>query len=609
MRRLTLAALLALLALPGAAHAAYFPAEVIDGPNGDIVEVGEVDIARDGLGGVVYVRNDGGVPHVFLSRFTDGVFQPPERLDGALPGASSQPRIAVSDGGRMAIAFVNDGSLFVAAKASSQPAIQGPVVHAQGGVSNPSIDMSINGASYVSYTQNGDVRVSRATRDTNAFQPLPAPVDVDPARVAGTGERLRSQIAVSADGTGLVTWGENGPDGRTHVYARRLFELRLSTAPQDLTMNELDGQAAGDADSPDLDMEDDSSFAQVVFRQATAGGQRVIMRRLVGSAFDPPAGVDAGFQATSGRVDLTGRGEGLFAVSGAGGPAIGGALFNNRVRAAFRFDGGNAIEPRTDAAVGENENGAVTWMQGTSGADATVHSRYLEAVENPRLQPEVILSRPEFGPVLPSAGLDTASSRRGDMVAVFVQNGGDGRRLVAGLYDTPPTRVAGSNSQSIRRLTRLSWAPSLNLFGPVTYRIVVDGRQIAETTQTQVPIARGQIRDGNHTWQIFLRDRRGQEVRSRTRRLRVDNTPPLLSSSLSRRGRVVTVRGRGRDSRGRLKSGMGRVVVDWGDGRLVRVGRNGASKRYSRSGRYTVRVKAIDRAGNERVHTRRVQIG
>jgi hypothetical protein len=72
---------------------------------------------------------------------------------------------------------------------------------------------------------------------------------------------------------------------------------------------------------------------------------------------------------------------------------------------------------------------------------------------------------------------------------------------------------------------------------------------------------------------------------------------------------VVSVRGSGRDSRGRLKSGMGRVLVDWGDGKLARVGRNGASKRYSRSGRFTIRVKAVDKAGNETVATRRVQVG
>ncbi len=57
MRRLTLAATLAAaLAVPATADAAFFPAEVIDGPNGDVVSVGDVDLSREGTGAVVYVK-------------------------------------------------------------------------------------------------------------------------------------------------------------------------------------------------------------------------------------------------------------------------------------------------------------------------------------------------------------------------------------------------------------------------------------------------------------------------------------------------------------------------------------------------------------------------
>jgi len=48
-RRLLPALLLALAALPASAHAAWFPAEQIDGPSADIVSVGGVDIAREGM--------------------------------------------------------------------------------------------------------------------------------------------------------------------------------------------------------------------------------------------------------------------------------------------------------------------------------------------------------------------------------------------------------------------------------------------------------------------------------------------------------------------------------------------------------------------------------
>jgi hypothetical protein len=608
MRRTILAALLVALAAPQAASAGFFPAEAVEGPGSDVQRVGGIDLSRDGSGGVVYVRTADGADHVYLSRLADGAFGTPERIDNGQAGASSQPVIGVADGGRMAIAWVNGGSLFVATKAKDSPTFTGPALVADGGVSNPSIDMSINGSTYLSYTQNGDVRVLRAARDTNNWQGLPAPVDVDQARTAGTGQRLRSRVSVSADGTGLVVWGEQGGDGRTHVYARRLFELRLSTAPQDLTLNELAGAAARDADTPEVDMEDDSSYAQVVFRQVTTQGERVVMRRLVGSTFDGPIPVDNGSYATRGRIDITGRGEGLFGISATGGPVLAGSLFNNQIRQQYRFDSGNSIEPWTTSAIGENEDGAITWMQGAGASDATVRARYFDGVEQTKLEGESILSRPEWGPVDPDRGLDAAASRAGDVAIVFTQSSGEGRRLVAAFYDKPPTRIAGSNSQAIRRLNRLSWGTSLNLLGPVTYTVFVDNRQVAQTTDTRWTPPPGSIPDGNHTWFITMSDRRGQTQRSRTRRLRVDNTAPLVSVSLRKRGRVLTVSARPRDSRGRLKSGVSRVLVDWGNRRLVRIGKR-ASKRFGRKGRYSVRVRAIDKAGNATTVTRRVQIG
>src|SRR6202040_1065952 len=108
--------------------------------------------------------------------------------------------------------------------------------------------------------------------------------DVDPAQNAGDGNK-RSKVAVAADGSAVVVFGEDGSDGHTHVYGRGLFEMRVSTAPQDLTLSDFEGHAAGAADLPDIGIEDDSSFAWVVFRQAMddgAGGVKIrtIARRL-----------------------------------------------------------------------------------------------------------------------------------------------------------------------------------------------------------------------------------------------------------------------------------------------------------------------------------------
>jgi hypothetical protein len=114
LKRRTLAALsLALFAAPATAHAGFFPAEQVDGPSADITSVGDIDIARDGNGALVYLKKDGGADHVFLSGLNGG-FAPGQRLDGGLAAASSQPVVAASNNGRLAVAWVNDGSLFTA---------------------------------------------------------------------------------------------------------------------------------------------------------------------------------------------------------------------------------------------------------------------------------------------------------------------------------------------------------------------------------------------------------------------------------------------------------------------------------------------------------------
>ena len=94
---------------------------------------------------------------------------------------------------------------------------------------------------------------------------------------------LRPRVAVSAEGNAVGVWGEDGGDGRTHVFSRRLTGTTLSSFPQDLTLPDFEGGAGGSADSPDIDIEDDGSFAWVAFRQDIGGRSRSIARRLLGS--------------------------------------------------------------------------------------------------------------------------------------------------------------------------------------------------------------------------------------------------------------------------------------------------------------------------------------
>ena len=611
MRRRLITALAlgaAAAALPASAQAAWFPAEQVDGPSADILSVGDADVAREGMAALVYLKRDGGEPHVFLARMSAGAWEPPVRIDAGVASAASSPVVAVANPDRLAVAWVSGGSLFTSVRAAGAPGFSPPRVLAEGGVSNPSIDMSINGATYVSFTQNGDVKVARADRDKPDFTVLPAPVDFDVARAAGEGDRY-SRIAVSADGTALVVWGEMGADGRSHVYGRRLFEYRLGQTIEDLTLNEFDGRPAGGADRPDVDIEDDSSFAQVAFRQQTEGGSRAVVRRLVGSQFEAPFPIDGGVPSDVARVALTGRGEGLTAAAAVTNEVTGGAIWNNKHERIQRFDSGpTGVESAPIPLIGENENGSLAWFAGTSSGDATVRARRFAEVQNFVLEPELAISNPSFGVVDLNAGLVGGSTRVSDHIVSFVQGANGERRLVAAVYDEPPARPLGQNTTNLRKLERFKWAPARDLWPPLVYRVFVDGRQVAETTNSELPFTRELARDGRHRWYVIAVDRRGQATSGPPRLIRIENTPPLLRVSIGRNGRNVGIRVRRFADRGRNASGRSRIVVDFGNGRRARIG---SSTRYTypRGGSYTLRVLGYDRAGNAAVVSRTYRIG
>ena len=607
--RLLPALALAALAAPAPAHAAWFPAEPIDGPSADIVSVGDVDVAREGMAGVAYLKRDGGTDHVFVARMLGGAWEPPARVDQGVTPAGTQPVIAAANPDRLAVAWIAGGTLYAAVRPAGAPAFQPARVVADGGVTNPSIDMSINGATYLSYTQSGDVKVARAARDSQDFSVLPAAVDFDTAREAGTGTDLRSRVAVSADGSAVVVWGEKGSDGLSHVYGRRLFELRLSTAVEDLTVKELEGRAGTDADRPEIDIEDDSSFAQVAFRQMTSAGPRAVVRRLVGSQFEPPFTVDGGQTAPLARVAMTGRGEGVTAAGTAANEVFGGTIWNNKHERIQRWDSGpSGVAPRPIPLVGENENGAIAWFAGTTGTDATVRGRYFESVQELRLQPEATLSNPAFGQVDVDAGFAGGSTRVSDHLIAFVQGSGAERRLVAAVNDDPPARPLGQNTTGLRRLERFKWASARDLWGPITYRVFVDGRQVGETTETELPVTPGMVSDGRHRWNVLAIDRRGQQTAGPRRTVNIENTPPLLRVSIGRRGRTVSIRVRRFADRGLNASGVSRVVVNFGNGRRVRI-RDRTRYTYPRGGSYTLRVSGFDKAGNRTDVTRNLRLG
>jgi hypothetical protein len=600
-RRIALLAALAALVLPAVAGAAtpsrFFPGTAVDGPSADIQSLGDLDVARDGTGALAYVKRVAGVDHVFVSRLADGAFQPPEQVDAGLAGAGSQPVVAASDGGRLVVAYVSGGAIFTTVRPAGAPGYAATQEIAASGA-NPDVEMSINGVAYLTWSTGGDVLAARMERAATTFNGVPGPLDIDPAAVAGTGTG-RPKVAVAADGVATVVWGEGG-----HAYARRIFELRLSTAPQDL--------GAG-ADEADISSEDDSSFAWTVFRQ---GGQ-TIARRLVGSQFDDPVSLQGAEGSEAPRVAINGRGVGYAGVAGtASATAYGAVLKDDLFNPGVALGGGFAA-PAPVPAVAETGDGLIAFQQGDATGARAIVARPYDYVPASRLVtqpgPPAVLSNPALGTPDASRGLEAAADRAGDVAIAFVQGDGDGRQIVAASLDRAPGSFRANTSTKWRKFARppLKWGTAFELWGPLTYNVLIDNELVAQTTSSGVTVP-GVVADGLHRWRVVATDIHGQSSATPSRNLRVDATPPKVTYKISgarKRGKPVKVVVQATDASGTAAkaSGLDHVRISFGDGSRPIVGLS-AIHRYGHSGKVTVRISAVDKAGNVGTKTRQITI-
>ena len=617
-RRLVLPVLLALLGLatlPAAASAGWFPAGAnppIDGPSADVVGLGGVDLARDGTGGLVYIKRDGGIPHVFLSRFNGGQFRAPERVDNGIAVPATDAVIAATDADRLAIVWTAGTSVYGSLVTGNDQApgpLLGPteLFAAPGPITDPAVDMGINGTAYASYTVPGgggaDVRVSRLTETT--WTQVGAPLDINPAAAAGQGNQ-RSRVGVSAEGNGIVTWGE-----AAQLYARRVTGLNPSAAPQLLSVPDLGGAPGGPADSPDIDIEDDGSFVWAVFRQDIGGGSRAIARRMLGSTFDPPIPLDGEAGSSAPRVAMNGRGQGLATFQNAGGGgAAGNVLYNDvfaPVQGLSSAASAEGTEPKPGAS--EHRENVVAWRVADGAGNAAVKGR-LQPEPTVPFDPEVELSRPDLGAV-PAGEFAVSGDRLAGFAVAMAQGPPTSRAITVALHDRLPGRpgaIARSAWQSGRR-AKLEWRPGRDLWGPQRFRVVVGGRVIGETTGSSLRPTQRLSAGRPITYQVIAIDSRGQESPSRTTRVRFDNKAPTFKVRIvgkRRAGRALRVIVRPKDAKG---SGIREVRVRYGDStRVVKQRKRFGGRHVYRRGRFTLKVTVYDVAGNRRIKKVKLRI-
>jgi hypothetical protein len=599
------------LAAPASASAGFFPGAPVDGPSADIAELGGVALSRDGDGHVIYLKREAGANHVFVSFLAGGAPRQPRRLDGNQLTASAEPRIAVSDRGRALAVWANGGSVWASLRPTGSDDWQPPqAVYAAPpagtGAHDLQLSMGPSGAAYVTFELNGDVRVARLGGTTWTL--LGDPVDIDPARDASD-----AVIATSADGTAIASWTEAGA-----VWARRIVRTRQSANPQRVSVDAFEGAGGGAADSPSIDIEDDSSYVWVAFRQDFGGVSRVLARRLIGSQFQEPIAIDAGSGgAEAPQFDMTGRGRGLAALGVRGTQLVVGATLgsDDKWDPSQGLGSGSPFDPGAVAALSENGRGTIAWRSG-GGAGAQLLARYWNAR---RFEDTAALSDPALGSVDGNAGLDAAADSGGNQAVAYVQGEGADRRVMVAVFDKEPRQTGGGNHDDWERTRAftLKWSQVEDDWGGIEYRVDVDGLPLTTTTRTSTTVRN--LPDGRHVYSVTAVDSRGQGTEGPNRLLYVDLTAPTveLKAGKAKVGRPAPITLSATDGEAIAGSGVKSVSVRYGDGRAAtlnvpRIGFVDGAKlgnRYRKSGRYTVRVEVRDVAGNRRIVKTRVVVG
>ena len=339
-------------------------------------------------------------------------------------------------------------------------------------------------------------------------------------------------MAVAADGTAIVAWGEAGG-----VLMRRVDRDSFSSSFIGASDSPLDGHTPGQADSPDVALEDDSSYGEVVLRQDFDNGNglpvsRIIARHLVAGDLGPAEGIDGlSFPVVEGAdnpqlgMDLRGRGMASGTRMSSLTPTS--AFLRNDAFAPGAVLGSlnnGGTDPQTVTAAGQNLTGVVAWLQAPTPAPDGVVVAGRFSVNN-TYEDEVQLSPGEFGPVPTNGGLFAASSRVGDSIVAFAQGPANDRRVVASVYARFPGHATPHTSRVVHsKQPLLRWLPATSVFGLPTYTVYMDGKQIGQTQGTTLRPP-NPLSEGRHNWRVDTTDAHGQKRAGRNRGLRVKTTP------------------------------------------------------------------------------------
>ncbi|HLX34948.1 MAG TPA: hypothetical protein VKR30_06835, partial [Candidatus Limnocylindrales bacterium] len=402
-----------------------------------------ISIARDGTGGLVYLKQASGAPHVFVSPLTTGSFQPPVQVDSGLGGGSSTPVMAAGNGGVLLVAFINGGELYVADRASQGAPFGAPIALA-GAAASPSISMTNFGKAYIAFTTSagGGSEVRTAYYVGGKWSLEAPPLNTVAGDNAGTGSG-RPDVAAAGDGVAIVVWGENG-----HIYSRRVWGTSPSVVEEQADAPPP-GCAALSADEPVVAAGGDSSYAAVAFRELVScggtQGYRVLSNRLQASIYDGVTAADGLSGAPADGAEdpqaaVTEYGQGwVTSERTLSHAALAQTLLQNTSPSGVgEVNSLSAAAPPdpVPAAAGLFST-LVAWNQ-EPGASAPAEIRVRYAPANSALGSEMVVSSPTQGPVDAADGLAAAGDASGDAAVAWVQGApGALAIVVAELYQSP----------------------------------------------------------------------------------------------------------------------------------------------------------------------------
>ena len=520
--------------------------------------------------------------------------------------------IAAADGDRLRVAWIAGSRVYGAVVAGSgrvRPAAR-PDRALQRPVGRGQRRRRSTWASTAPPTRSGRPRAAAAPTSASArlqdatWTDVGAPLDVDPG--ARRRARRASARASAVSGRGQRGRGlGRGQRGRAPARLRAPASpaLNLSAFPQELSLPSSAARRRA-ADSPDIDIEDDGSFAWVVFRQDIGGGSRSSRGGCSARTFDPPVPLDGGPPADRRRGSR---------MNGAR-PGARGVRERRRRRARPRslyhdvFEPGRAARaPRPAAGAGAGAGG----LRAPRGRVAGL-ARRAATVDGPAASRDrrsrSSRGRRSRGPTSarwPAGRSRSAADRVGGFAVAMVQGAPTAPRDHGRASTTARPGRRASIARSACRAASAAEARAGARASTCGARSAtassIGGKVVGETTGTSlVPTVSGSAPGGRITYQVD-RDRPARPGRRRSRGAprALDNDAPRLT----RAGRRQAARAGGRC----------KIVVKprrQGLGRARRAGRYGDSKRVVEQrkrfsgaarlprGHFTLKVTVVDKAGN-----------